>query len=262
MLKDGGFLLLGKVGDDKVVVQSTKTPRPELMTRADLEAVWDGRIVLMTRRANLTELSRRFDVTWFLGAIHKYRHQLAEVLLASFFLQLFALTSPLFFQVVIDKVLVHHSIGTLDVLVIGLLGIAAFETILGILRTYLFSHATNRIDVELGARLFQHLLALPTAYFQIRRVGDLVARVRELENIRTFLTSSALTLVIDLFFTFVFLGGDVLLFAAVNRDRPCWISVLRGDFCRRDAAVSPATRREVQARRAEPSLPSGKRHWG
>ena len=206
VLKDGGFLLLGKVGDDKVVVQSTKTPRPELMTRDDLEAVWDGRLVLMTRRANLASLSRRFDVTWFLGAIHKYRHQLAEVLVASFFLQLFALASPLFFQVVIDKVLVHRSIGTLDVLVIGLLGIGLFETILGILRTYLFSHATNRIDVELGARLFQHLLALPTAYFQTRRVGDSVARVRELESIRTFLTSSALTLVIDLFFTFVFLG--------------------------------------------------------
>jgi subfamily B ATP-binding cassette protein HlyB/CyaB len=205
-LKDGGFLLLGKVGDGKVVVQSTKTPRPELMTKDELEAIWDGRIVLMTRRAGLMDLSRRFDITWFLGAIHKYRRQLGEVFFASFFLQLFALVSPLFFQVVIDKVLVHRSIGTLDVLVIGLLGIALFETILGILRTYLFSHATNRIDVELGARLFQHLLALPTAYFQARRVGDSVARVRELENIRTFLTSSALTLVIDLFFTFVFLA--------------------------------------------------------
>ena len=81
-----------------------------------------------------------------------------------------------------------------------------FETVLGILRTYLFSHTTNRIDVELGARLFRHLLALPMAYFQARRVGDSVARVRELENIRNFLTSSALTLVIDLFFTFVFLA--------------------------------------------------------
>src|SRR6202008_1651211 len=120
-------------------------------------------------------------------------------------LQLFGLISPLFFQVVIDKVLVHRSLGTLDVLVIGLLGIGLFETIIGILRTYLFSHTTNRIDVELGARLFRHLLALPTAYFQTRRVGDSVARVRELENIRNFLTSSALTLVIDLFFTFVFL---------------------------------------------------------
>jgi subfamily B ATP-binding cassette protein HlyB/CyaB len=205
-LKDGGFLLLGKLGEGNVIVQSPRSSRPELMTREALEAIWDGRIVLMTRRASLTDLSRRFDVTWFLGAIHKYRAQLGEVLVASFFLQLFALVSPLFFQVVIDKVLVHRSIGTLDVLVIGLLGIALFETILGILRTYLFSHATNRIDVELGARLFQHLLALPTAYFQARRVGDSVARVRELENIRNFLTSSALTLVIDLFFTFVFLA--------------------------------------------------------
>src|ERR1700732_711527 len=97
-LKDGGFLLLGKLGEDKVVVQSPKSPRPELMTRDELEAVWDGRIVLMTRRASLMDLSRRFDITWFLGAIQKYRHLLGEVLIASFFLQVFALVSPLFFQ--------------------------------------------------------------------------------------------------------------------------------------------------------------------
>jgi subfamily B ATP-binding cassette protein HlyB/CyaB len=131
---------------------------------------------------------------------------LTEVLVASFFLQLFALISPLFFQVVIDKVLVHGTLGTLDVLTIGLIAVAIFETVLGVLRTYLFAHTTNRIDVELGARLFRHLVALPIAYFQARRVGDSVARVRELENIRNFLTSSALTLLIDLFFTVVFLA--------------------------------------------------------
>ncbi|MBL6654186.1 MAG: type I secretion system permease/ATPase, partial [Reyranella sp.] len=176
------------------------------MTREELTLLWDGGLVVMARRAGLADVTRRFDVTWFLGAIHKYRRLLGEVLVASFFLQLFALVSPLFFQVVIDKVLVHRSLSTLDVLVIGLVAISVFETVLAILRTYLFSHTTNRIDVELGARLFRHLLALPMAYFQARRVGDSVARVRELENIRNFLTSSALTLVIDLFFTFVFLG--------------------------------------------------------
>ncbi len=205
-LKDGGFLFLGKVGEDKALVQSPSSPRPALMTKAEFEAVWDGRLVLMTRRAGLLDLSRRFDITWFLGAIHKYRRLLGEVLVASFFLQVFALVSPLFFQVVIDKVLVHRSMSTLDVLIIGLVAIGVFETILAILRTYLFAHTTNRIDVELGARLFRHLLALPIAYFQARRVGDSVARVRELENIRNFLTSSALTLVIDLSFTFVFLA--------------------------------------------------------
>ena len=205
-LRDGGFLVVAKAAEDKVLVQSPLAPRPALMTRDEFLAVWDGGLILMTRRAGLSDITRRFDITWFLGAIHKYRHLLSEVLVASFFLQLFALVSPLFFQVVIDKVLVHRALSTLDVLVIGLVAISMFETVLGILRTYLFAHTTNRIDVELGARLFHHLLALPMAYFQARRVGDSVARVRELENIRNFLTSSALTLVIDLFFTFVFLA--------------------------------------------------------
>jgi ATP-binding cassette, subfamily B, bacterial HlyB/CyaB len=205
-LRDGGFLLVAKADRDRVLVQSPLAPRPVLMTRDELLAVWDGGLVLVTRRAGLSDITRRFDITWFLGAIYKYRHLLSEVLIASFFLQLFALVSPLFFQVVIDKVLVHRALSTLDVLVIGLLAISIFETVLNILRTYLFAHTTNRIDVELGARLFHHLLALPMAYFQARRVGDSVARVRELENIRNFLTSSALTLVIDLLFTSVFLA--------------------------------------------------------
>ena len=206
VLRDGGFLLLGKAGDGKVLVQSPLAPRPQLMTQAEFEAVWDGRIVLVARRAGLVDLARRFDITWFLGAIVKYRGLLGEVFVASFFLQLFALTTPLIFQVVIDKVLVHRSMTTLDLLIIAFSAIAIFETILGALRTYVFAHTTNRIDVELGARLFRHLLALPIAYFQARRVGDSVARVRELESIRNFLTGSALTLVIDLFFTIVFIA--------------------------------------------------------
>jgi len=206
VLRDGSFLLLGKAGEDKIIVQFPAEARPRMMTQGELEAIWDGELILMTRRAGLLDLSRRFDISWFVGAIHRYRHALGRVLVASFFLQLFALISPMFFQVVIDKVLVHRSLSTLDVLVFGLVTISAFETVLGLLRTYVFSHTTNRIDVELGARLFRHLLALPIAYFQARRVGDSVARVRELENIRNFLTSSALTLIIDLFFTFVFLA--------------------------------------------------------
>nr|WP_156937850.1 type I secretion system permease/ATPase [Mesorhizobium sp. LNHC221B00] len=206
VLRDGGFLILGKILDDKLIVQRPSSPQPYALTQEELEAIWDGDIILMTRRAALTDLSRRFDISWFLGAVHKYRYLLGEVLIASFFLQIFAVITPLFFQVVIDKVLVHRSMSTLDVLVTGLVALTVFEAILGTLRVYLFAHTTNRIDVELGARLFRHLMALPIAYFQTRRVGDSVARVRELENIRQFLTSSALTLVIDLVFTFVFLA--------------------------------------------------------
>ena len=204
--RDGSFFILSKVADDTVLILDPAVGRPQSLGRAAFEAEWSGRLVLMTRRAGLGELARRFDIGWFLQAMHKYRGLLSEVLAASFFLQLFALVSPLFFQVVIDKVLVHRGLSTLDVIVFGLIVVSLFESVLTALRTYVFSHTTNRIDVELGARLFKHLAALPIAYFEARRTGDSVARVRELENIRTFLTGSALTLVIDLFFTFVFLA--------------------------------------------------------
>jgi ATP-binding cassette, subfamily B, bacterial HlyB/CyaB len=204
--KDGTFVIVGQVNDEAALVQDPRINRPQSIKRADFEASWTGNVVLLTRRASLADFARRFDITWFLQAMHKYRQLLGEVLLASFFLQLFGLVTPLFFQVVTDKVLAHRGYSTLDVLVFGLITVSIFETALGGLRTYVFSHTTNRIDVELGARLFRHLIALPIAYFEARRAGDSVARVRELENIRNFITSSALTLVIDLAFTVVFLA--------------------------------------------------------
>jgi subfamily B ATP-binding cassette protein HlyB/CyaB len=203
---DGTFVVASKAADDKILILDPLVGKPQSLTRPQFEAGWSGRLILMTRRASLTSMSRRFDITWFLQAMIKYRRLLGEVFAASFFLQLFALISPLFFQVVIDKVLVHRGLSTLDVIAIGLVAVSCFESLLTALRTYVFSHTTNRIDVELGARLFRHLIALPIAYFEARRTGDSVARVRELENIRNFLTGSALTLVIDLLFTFVFLG--------------------------------------------------------
>jgi ATP-binding cassette, subfamily B, bacterial HlyB/CyaB len=204
-MKDGTFIIVGRATASDVLVQSPLEPRPQVIKRPEFEHRWTGQAVLMVRRASLVDVARRFDITWFLQAMHKYRRLLGEVLVASFFLQLFALVTPLIFQVVTDKVLTHRGFTTLDVLVLGLITVSVFETVLGTLRTYVFAHTTNRIDVELGARLFKHLIALPIAYFEARRAGDSVARVRELENIRNFLTSSALTLVIDLGFTFVFL---------------------------------------------------------
>jgi len=116
---------------------------------------------------------------------------LAHVLLASFFVQTFALVTPLFFQVIIDKVLSHKGYDTLFVLVGGLAVIGLFDVVLQYLRTYALSHTTNRIDVELGRRLFAHLFHLPMSYFETRAAGQTVARVRELETIRSFLTGRA-----------------------------------------------------------------------
>jgi subfamily B ATP-binding cassette protein HlyB/CyaB len=158
--------------------------------------------------------------------------------------QIFGLLTPLFFQVVIDKVLVNRGMSTLEVLAFGLAALSVFEVVLGGLRTYLLSHTSNRIDVELGARLFRHLFALPMAYFSVRRVGDTIARVRELDNIRQFLTSSTLMLVIDLFFACVFLVVlyiySPLLTLIVAGALPCYIIL--------SLAVTPAFRERLNER--------------
>ena len=203
---DGHWFLIASIDEkeEKVLIHDPMQKAPILLSRDQFEARWSGRVILVTRRSSLSNLGGQFDFGWFIPAILKYKKLLIEVLVASFFLQLFALMTPLFFQVVIDKVLVHKALSTLNVLAIGLLAVSLFEVVLSGLRTYLFSHTTNRVDVALGAKLFKHLLALPISYFEARRVGDSIARVRELENIRNFITGSSLTLVIDLFFTIIF----------------------------------------------------------
>lgn len=202
--RDGTFLVISQVPDNRIVVHRPTEARGRVLERAEFERDWSGRVILVGRRSARAALPDVFDLRWFLSAVRRYRWVFGEVLFASFFLQVLGLVSPLFFQVVVDKVLVHRSLSTLDVLMLGLAIVSLFEVVLGALRTYVFSKTTNKIDVELGARLYEHLLALPMAYFATRRVGDSVARVRELENIRNFITGSALTLTIDLVFTFVF----------------------------------------------------------
>ncbi|OYW24630.1 MAG: type I secretion system permease/ATPase, partial [Hydrogenophilales bacterium 12-63-5] len=193
--KDGSYFILARFEADKALIHDPRAERPEVVSRDELLARWSGELILFTSRASLIGEMAKFDFSWFIPAVVKYRKLLYEVLLVSFVLNLFALVTPLFFQVVMDKVLVHRGLTTLDVIAV---------------RSYVFAHTTSRIDVELGARLFRHLLHLPLGYFQARRVGDSVARVRELENIRAFLTGNSITVVLDVLFSVVFIA--VMLF--------------------------------------------------
>jgi len=217
LLRDGRTVVLAQCDGQRVLLQDPSGQlqggRPVIEPLVAFAEQWTGELVLVTSRASVAGELAKFDFSWFIPSLVKYRKLFGEVLLVSLFLQLFALISPLFFQVVMDKVLVHNGLTTLDVLVIGLLVVVVFESVLTALRTYVFSHTTSRIDVELGARLFRHLLALPLAWFQARRVGDSVARVRELENIRGFLTGNALTLLLDVLFSVLFIA--VMLFYSV-----------------------------------------------
>jgi ATP-binding cassette, subfamily B, bacterial HlyB/CyaB len=211
------------------VVQRIGEANVRKLPAAEFAGEWSGRLMLVTRRAAVPSELARFDLRRFVPPVLRYKRVLGEVLGSSMVLQLLALASPLVFQVVIDKVLVHRGLSTLDVLVVALILLSTFECILTILRNYVFAHTANRIDVELGARLYNHLMALPVPYFVARRVGDSVARVRELETPRNFLTSSALTATIDLMFTVIFLGVmacySLLLTGAVIASFPFYIAL-------------------------------------
>ncbi|MEJ1095484.1 MULTISPECIES: type I secretion system permease/ATPase [unclassified Pseudoxanthomonas] len=203
---DGGHFIVARINDQQVLIQDLQLRRPQVLSREQFDERYGGRLLLVASRASVLGELAKFDFRWFVPAIVKYRKILREVFIVSLFIQLFALVTPLFYQVVMDKVLVHHGMTTLHVIAIGMASIAIFDVVLNGLRTYVFSHTTSKIDVELGARLFRHILALPLAYFESRRVGETIARVRELENIRNFLTGQALTSVLDLLFTVVFLA--------------------------------------------------------
>ena len=147
---DGQRVLFQDVGSDNA------SSRPTIESLDVFTPQWTGELILITSRATLAGALAKFDFSWFIPALVKYRKLLGEILLISFMLQLFGLVSPLFFQVVMDKVLVNKGMTTLDVLVIGLVIVVVFESVLNALRAYVFSHTTSRIDVELGSRLFRH----------------------------------------------------------------------------------------------------------
>lgn len=205
-LKNGEFAVLMQANEETALVQVYGRDRAESWSIADFFEKANPSILLLTKDDDAKELNEReFGWSWFFKTIMKYKSVMRETLFASFFIQIFALVTPLFFMIIIDKVFSHNNLSTLDVLVFAMIVVAIFDVILNGIRTYLMSHTTNRVDLELGARSFKHMMRLPLSYFESRRSGETIARMREMDAIRNFLTGSTLTLLIDLLFLGVFL---------------------------------------------------------
>ncbi len=210
---EGALCLIYEANEKELVIAN---PAKGLLRRkpSDLARSWgtvadggqpaDRGEVLLLKKTQQTP-QQRFGLQWFLPSIYRYRRVLTEVFIASFFVQLFALANPLMIQVIIDKVIVQNSSDTLQVLGIFLVVLAVFEALLSSLRTYLFVDTTNRIDLSLGSEIIDHLLRLPLRYFDRRPVGELSTRINELENIRQFLTGTALTVVLDALFSVIYI---------------------------------------------------------
>lgn len=187
---------------------SQQSSRQELMTGLEpvlylftpkAEAIRDEDGVKATK-------PKSFSFRWFIPEIFKHRKVWRDILMASLVLQLVGLATPLFTQVIIDKVIVHQTQSTLIAIGVGLALAVLFTAIFTWVRQYLVLHTGNRIDAVLGSRVFSHLLKLPIPYFANRPTGTLVARLNGIEAIRQFLTGATVMLLLDLPFMIVLLS--------------------------------------------------------
>lgn len=205
-LLDGTYvvLLALKPDENKALIIRALERQPEAMTYEELQSQMEDYILVLSHK--LLDDDVKFGFKWFFKEIFKYKKIIGQVLLGSFVVQLFGLVTPLFTQVILDKVLVHRTIATLDVLAIAFLVVATFEFFLNLSRNYIFIHTTNKIDAKLGSKLFKHLFRLYYVYFENRQVGNIIARVRELDRIREFITNKSVSVIIDSFFSLVFVA--------------------------------------------------------
>ena len=206
-LKDDKYIILLAIKREEnkalTLVPLEKHPTSHTFDELQEQIKENGVIILSHKNA---QSDVKFGFKWFFNEIFKYKKIIGQVLLGSFVVQLFGLVTPLFTQVILDKVLVNRTIATLDVLAFAFIIVAIFELLLNLSRNYIFIHTTNKIDAKLGAKLFRHLFKLYYVYFENRQVGNIVARVRELDRIREFITDKSVSVLIDAFFSLVFLA--------------------------------------------------------
>ncbi|MDX2229126.1 MAG: peptidase domain-containing ABC transporter [Leptolyngbyaceae cyanobacterium bins.349] len=237
------FAVLYEISERNMVLGVPQTGIQRLKT-SEFTQVWgeQGQVLLLQPTQYTPQ--QKFGLNWFLPYLYKYRRVLIEVLIASFFVQLFGLANPLMTQVIIDKVLVQNSADTLQVLGIFLIVIALFEALLTSLRTFLFVDTTNRIDLALGTEIINHLLRLPLRYFERRPVGELSTRINELENIRQFMTTTALTVVLDAVFSVIYIV--VMIFYSWQLTLVALATIPL--FALLTALVSPIVRRQLRVK--------------
>ena len=206
-LKNDGYLLLVSHQNHTWVVLNPLKGTPESMDEKQLFQELSGEVIILGKgKAQEGENgNKKFGFGWFIPTIMKFKRQFICVLIAVFFIQILGILTPLMTQVVVDKVLAHHAMNTLNTIAIGIFIVYVYELLISLCKSYLFVHTTNRIDVMLSAKLFHHLFGLPLKYFESRRVGETVARVRELDQIRAFLTGTPLSSIVDVFFVSVYI---------------------------------------------------------
>ncbi len=202
MARDGGYHVLVGRKEEKVFVFNCVDRKMTELTVEGFREFWSGAAIAVYPRFTKTEFF--LNIRWLFKEYFKHRPVFSAIILASFFIQLFGLVTPLFIQVIIDKVLAHHALTTLEVVAGAFMLVLLFDTVMNLMRNYLLYHTANKIDASLGAKVYRHLLSLPFRYFEVRKVGNIIARVRELENLRQFMTNISMTVLLDTVFSVLF----------------------------------------------------------
>jgi len=195
-------------GGTKVAVlnpQAANATEVHLLDHETFTARWQGEVFFMKRLFGVTEQTQPFGLRWFIPEILKQKSALRDIAITALTMHVLALASPMFFQLVIDKVMVHQSISTLWVLGIGIVVALAFDATFGFLRQLLTLSATNKIDMRLTRRTFAHLLSLPIDYFDSTTAGVITRHMQQVEKIRHFLTGKMFFTVLDGTSLFLFL---------------------------------------------------------
>jgi subfamily B ATP-binding cassette protein HlyB/CyaB len=205
--------IIVQINDGNVVLFEAGSNTPKTLTQAEFAASYAGTVFQLALNAKTIKdpdgaqaAQRKFGFNWFIPELLKHRRVWRDVLIASLIIQLLALGTPLFTQVVIDKVVVHRTESTLIVIAIGLGVFMLFSALLSWVRQYLVLHTGNRVDAVLGSAVFDHLFKLPTRYFEHRPTGVIAARLHGVESIREFVASAAVSLILDLPFLLIFVG--------------------------------------------------------
>ncbi|MBX9570231.1 MAG: type I secretion system permease/ATPase [Candidatus Obscuribacterales bacterium] len=146
----------------------------------------------------------KFGLGWFFDEVMKYKSAVCFVMLGSFLVQLGGVVTPLLTQLVLDKVITHGALDTLQLIGAMFLTITFVEFMGNVCRNNIFSRTANKVDVKLGAKLFKHLFSLPFYYFETRRVGDTLSKVREMETVRNFITQKSVSVIVDVVFASVY----------------------------------------------------------
>ena len=235
-------IIIWESSKDKVLISDPREEQKWVETKFLFEVSKAEELSLLCIEKNANAPKARFGLSWFIPSIKKHKGALAQVVITSFFVQLLGLFNPLLIQQIIDAVISQGNYSSLNVLGTLLIAMALAQALLGSLRTYLFSDTTNRIDISLGASIINHLLRLPLSYFAKRPVGEVSSRIGELEKIRSFLTGTALTVLLDAIFSFIYIG--VMLLYSV----PLTIAALGVVplFIALTVAVSPIIRRQLR----------------